>query len=353
MSLYKVMSGLVFDDNFNSLDERWTLSPQSSFRHSPGTLRVQHSDTQALALFNLPEHESSLLFEVTADYVPAVTGDEGGLVVWRSSISRLEFLESLDTKVDEYTMWRALKKGNLWTFFARRNGSWELFDSAFLDANRIGITLKGDINIGYVPLDIKRAVLCRGDKVGVGNLREGYRVYLKDISGQIVDDRTVQPENTGLELQLPVVPFQGSLLVEKTDGDTDSINDVTFYGGDTYILGSEIVVEWNGVELSTSKFTNLGVMKFNTIERKMSVVNKDIFTALDVSLSIKQYREEFGWEWVDVALDEGGVPGQYSDVIQIGSLDPGEHREFWVKLMRQDGRFQFTPTHFIMDVRHS
>ncbi|MFC7561300.1 hypothetical protein ACFQY3_23745 [Paenibacillus farraposensis] len=146
MGIYKKWSGLIFDDTFQSgeIHSRYQISPTTACTLNTGLqqLIMSHTEQETMLLFDAPKDEPTLLLEVTADYVPIAYGDEGGIVIWQDGYHRLEFLESRDTTTREYSRWRAEKKGNQWTFYANRGLGWELFDSADLVAEKIGILLK-------------------------------------------------------------------------------------------------------------------------------------------------------------------------------------------------------------------
>lgn len=352
VSVYKEESGLIFDDRFNYLDSRWITSPTNSCELRSGYLCMQHSESDTTLLFNLPD-EVSLLLEVTADYLPSLEGDEGGILVWKSAIDKLEFLESLDTKDYEYTTWRAEKKGGLWLFYAEHAGQWELFDSATLDACLAGVVLKNKPATGFQSLDIHRVVLCRGRTVVVANIESGYKVDLKDASTEeVIESQIVSSGYAGTNLLLPRVPFYGIIeIYDEENSFVGSVGPVDFYGGDVYLNGSDLVVVRNGVDLNNTDFNYLGIMRNNLIKEKMQIQNRESFTVFDVSLTVAGYRNEFGWQWVDVALDVGGEAGEFLDTIYIDKLEPGEGRDFWIKVDKQSDLWSIKPIRFKVDIK--
>ncbi|WP_018884232.1 hypothetical protein [Paenibacillus massiliensis] len=362
MGIYKKWSGLIFDDKFDgaSIDSRYDLSPADAFTLDTGLnrLMMSHTELESMVLFDVPEDEPTLMFEVTADYIPTVLGDEGGIVIWQDGYHRLEFLESRDTTTREYSRWRAHKHNNTWTFYANRGEGWELFDSANIAAHKMGVVLKNPDSQGFVTLNLDRYVVCKSSKVTIGNLPEGYSVYLCDSDGNSVASATVQPLWTGVELELPVLPYTGILRVYDERGVLlSSLGAFDIYGGDTYLYGTDLRVLWKGVELNLTKETYLGTMYDDLIQVQMELHNPSNHkTANNVTMGILKYLEEFGYEWADICHDDGmdSPVGDYAKTaLDMGSLEPLGSKKFWMKVERSSEHFGIKPIHFILDITHT
>lgn len=360
MGIYKKWSGLIFDDGFEggSINSRYTSSPANApiLDTVNQNLVVPHTDPETMVMFEVPEHEQSLLFEVTADYVPTEQGDEGGIVVWKDGYHRLEFLESKDSTTMEYSRWRAQKQGNTWTFYANRGAGWELFDSSNLAALKMGVILKNPDTAGFSSLNLDRLVLCRSSKITIGNLPQGYTAYLCDHHGNMVQSATVEPLWTGVELELPTIPYNGIIRVYDENGILlSSLGAFDIYGGDCYLYGTDLRVLWNGNELSLMNETYLGTMYDNVIEVQMELHNpSNNKAAHNISMGIIKYLKEFGYEWADICHDDGnGNPGRnYTQRLDMGSLAPLSSAKFWVKVERKSDYFGIKPVHFMLDITH-
>lgn len=356
MAIFKLQSGLIFSDTFESADARWNFSPSGSCTVTNNQLLIEHNDTEETkALFYVPQ-EQELLFEVSADYFPSEFGDEGGILIWNSAHNKLEFLERMDgIRTDEYTTWRAVKKGKLWTFYANRNGQWELFDSSVLEAHMMGVVLKGPNQTNFTPLTINRAVLCKGTAVTVGNLGIGSKVVLTDENGIPVKEQIVPSGYTGIQVELPTIPFKGKITIFQNSVQVSHMNlPVEFFGGDVYMFGTDLTVLWKGLPLDMYGPTSLGDMKNGAIEEQMVLKNDSTSdTAQNIIFSVKQYLDEFGWRWVDIAVDSNGVPGTYGDQLTLGTLNPGESVPFWVKVTKNNNDWATKPTHFMFDIQHN
>lgn len=361
MGIYRKSSGLLFDDKFDSgnIHSRYTLSPSNAcvLDTTLGQLVMSHTDGDTSVLFDVPSNEQTLMLEVTADYVPAEQMDEGGILIWQDGYRKLEFLESRDTTTQEYSRWRALKKGNRWTFYADRGNGWELFDSAVLVAEKMGVILKNPDSNGFVPLKIDRIVLCRGSKITVGNLPSGYSVYLCDTSGNSVASATVEPNWTGVEIELPTIPYYGIIRVYDEQGTLlSSLGAFDIYGGDVFLFGTELKVFWKGKELNVDKDTYLGTMYDDQILVQMELFNPSPQKpANTITLGILQYLDYYGYTWVDLCHDDGAdnPVGDFAKLIDMGRLEPLESRKFWMKVQRLEEHFDIKPMHFILDINHT
>ena len=356
MSLYRKHLGLIFDDDFMTDTGKWTSSPSNAcvLNEAAGLLRMHHSDVGTVALIDLPKTESNLAFQVSANYLPTAEGDEGGIVVWQDAVNKLEFVESLDTRTDEYLVWRAVKSGNYWKFYAKRNDAWEFFDSAPLNASMIGITLKGASQDKFVNLDVDRTILCKGLNVQVGNLKQGWRVELVSEYDEVIESRTAPQHFSGVDISLPSLPFFGKILVyDDTNTKLEETESMDLYGGDAFLYGTDMELLWDGVELSRFNETYLGSLYDNQILKKLVVRNPSEHTALDVRVTVEQYQSRFGYEWVDVALDTGDNPGEFGDVVSLGDIVSQGSAPFWVRFLKSGDRFTLKPAKFILDVSHS
>lgn len=359
MGIYKKTSGLLFDDGFEyeSLHARYTLSPHHAgdLDHSLKQFVMNHTEEDNMLLFDIPESEHSLLFEVTADYVPTEHKDEGGIVVWKDGESRIEFLESIDTAVREYSKWRALRTGNRWTFYADRGSGWELFDTDTLAANKLGVVLKSKDSSGFVPLKLDRLVLCKSDKITVGNLSEGCTVYLCDEFGNSIASSTVERTWTGVDIQIPTAPYYGMIKVYDSNGTLlSSLSAFDIYGGDTFLFGTELQVHWQGKELNVTQDTYLGTMYDNMTVVQMELVNPSANkTAKNVKLGILQYLDKFGYEWVDLCHDDEDQPAMdFSPTLELPEVSPLGRIKFWMKVERKNEHFDIKPLNFILDINH-
>ncbi|CCF14391.1 hypothetical protein BLGI_2317 [Brevibacillus laterosporus GI-9] len=359
LGIYKKSSGLIFDDTFRSegIHSRYEISPSNScyLDEGVGRLTIPHTAIETSILFDIPKEENTLLIEVTADYVPTESGDQGGILVWQDGCHRLEFLESPDTTTKEFSKWRALKKGNRWTFYADKGNGWELFDSEILVAEKLGIVLKNAHAAKYVPMDVNRLVLCKSGNITIGNLPADYTVYLCDPDGNSIASAKVESGWTGVEIGLPSIPYRGTIKVFDSDGNLlSSLEDFDIYGGDSFLYGSDLRVLWKGTELNVKGETYLGTMYDDQILVQLELLNpSEEVPADDCTLGILQYKDKFGYQWVDLCNDDDGSPTlDFKIKLNMGRLDPLRSKKFWMKVGRKSEHFDIKPMNFLLDVTH-
>lgn len=356
--IQRVESGLIFEDNMETVDSRWEISPSDSFTHrkEERTLNLTHNDRgYTTALFDIPQDEDHLLFEVHANYYPQEVGDEGGLVVWKSAMEKLEFFESVDSSEEgDYSYWRVIKRNNLWAFYAYKNGSWELFDSSVcINPVFMGVGLSGIGRTGYRNLGIRKALLCRGKHITVGNVNTGYIIQLLDDLDVVIEEQIVPTGHSGSTVELPWIPFTGKVKVIDVHGGNAVVAEsevLEIYGGDVFMIGTDLTVFWKGNALDENNPTNIGAMKYGVIEEKMTLANTTSGNvAEDIAIKVAVYRDSFGWEWASVSNDLNGKPVGFTDSIEMGTLQAGETRDFWVRVDK-GVEFSTKPIYFMLDI---
>ncbi|WP_343834736.1 hypothetical protein [Bacillus horti] len=315
---------------------------------------------ETVALFQIPQEEEEWLFEVKASYTPVRVGDEGGVVIWKSATEKVEFLESIDSTADsEYSNWRIIKRGNLFTFFAERNGAWELFDSSVcINPVRAGLVLKGQNDAGYTPLLARRSILCKNSHITVANVNSGYMIRLLDENQRVVRNQEVPKGFSGIKIELPTIPFVGKIQISEINRETGRTNVISemdefvdMYGGDEFLSGIDLHVYWNDTQLDQYIPTHLGAIKRGTLLEKMTLVNPSSGNIADqIKVRIAKYEESFGWEWADIAEDVAGSPGEFGHEISLGTLSPNQSKDFWIRIERQDYEGSNQPTYFLLDI---
>jgi hypothetical protein len=217
----------------------------------------------------------------------------------------------------------------------------------------VGIILKGVSSPTFVPLDVNNFVICNGDKLQVSNILPDYSVKLYDGSSTLIETKTVIEDTTGVEFNLPTVPYNGKIEVYD-DSDTllDSVS-TNFYAGDIYQLGTFLQILKDDVELSLVDFTNLGTMYNGFLEIQLTVKNPSLtITATNIIISVIQYDSKFGFQWVDIANDLDGVPHTYGDLISISSIGPEETVPMWLRITQGQNYEDMQPLYFVLNVNN-
>jgi hypothetical protein len=204
--LERASTGNIFFDSFDeaNLNERWVVTPSLSSRYSlaerPGYLRVKHADSSTYIVTDLPA-TNEMMFEMKNDYKPVVSNDIGGIVVYKSSIDRVELVEYYDPVLDasrNYLYVRMIKNGDVFDGYGSQDGvQWDLIGSTRIeDAAKIGIVLNGSQNILSVPLDVEYAAMYCDRFIYVENLQQGMKVKLLDNSNKVIEEQTVAADSS-------------------------------------------------------------------------------------------------------------------------------------------------------------
>lgn len=335
-TLYEVASGMLFVDEFSTLDSRWQLTNSSYFSltANPGKMTIKHHTARdMMLLMNRPE--GKFAFEVVADYTPDIESDQGGIVLWQDSTEMVEFLESSQKGYDKtQSKWLAVVDEYDTRLYSDEGEGFTMNDTTqFNGMTKIGVTLKSTAEPGAKDLIIDKIVATRGIQLTVEDVFIGEVVALYDNSGTLVASTEVYDGSKAI-LALPSIMFEGKLSIQSTDGvELDSITGV-FYGGDVYAVGAEIQVRLNGVELNKNGLTNLGSMIGGNTLALLEVYNPLGAEIKGVTIAIQQYMDKFGWTWSDIADGSSGSPGAFSDILVIDSIPAMSSYPFYIKVTK-------------------
>ncbi|MDA1763503.1 hypothetical protein PDK32_25040 [Bacillus cereus] len=351
---YQIRSGLIFKDDFDTLDSRWIASPVGSYSliDRKGNFRMLHNVSRdTLLLADLP-NEKEFAFEVSADYTPTHEDDKGGIIVWKNGEENIEFLETEDgTRETTELKWMACKDNEDWTFFSDYGEGFNFYDSDRMNCSKFGVVLKKGSNSKFVNLDIDSIIATRGRKLTIANIAPNISVEMEDEFGRIIFNGNTG-YNTGIQITLPSLEFTGKVILTNVEGKELGVIKTTFYGGDVYGFGSNLEIKFSGEELSTLAQTRLPDMISGKSEIMLELVNPSVARANNVNLSIAQYEDKFGWSWADLALDSNGKPGQYQDSINIPYVNPENTIKFWLKVTKGTDYVGLAPLQFQIHLEH-
>lgn len=335
-TLYAVSSGLLFNDEFNTLDSRWQMTNSTYFSLSDnkGKMTIKHHASRDMMLLtNRPEGKFAL--EVVADYTPEVESDSGGLVLWQDATEMVEFLESSQPDYDKsQSRWLAVVDDYDTRLYSDEGEGFTMNDTTqFSGMSKIGVTLKSSAEPGIKNMLVERIIATRGIQLAVQDLFVGEGVYLYDASGELITS-TVLYEGSQAIIALPSLSVEGTLEIKSSDGVTlDSVSGV-FHGGDVYATGAEIQVRMNGTEISRTDLTNLGTMSGGSTLVLLDVYNPLGAEVTGVSIAIQQYMDKFGWTWADIADGSTGSPGDFSDLLVIDAIPAMSGYPFYIRVMK-------------------
>ncbi|MFN6588754.1 cell adhesion protein [Bacillus sp. PGP15] len=350
VSLYKKQSGEIFIEDFNSINPEWIISPSDSFSIAArkGFMRLNHTaDKDVLLLIDKPQGDIAI--QVIADYTPDVEGDKGGLIIYQNADNKVEFLESHSiTSSKEHKEWLATSTGEHWDFYSKVDSTFDYADSDKLEATKIGVVLKKGVSDSYEPLDIDRILITSGHKLKLRQLFPNNKVILKDENGTKISINQVSKSNTGIDINLPSLEFQGSIEVYDEQNNLIAGKKALFYGGDIYNMGSPIKILMDSKDLNDTDPTDLGYMIEGKRMIKMIVQNENSIAVQNLKISIEQYMEKVGYTWADVSLDKS----TWADQITIGTLGANSDKEFWVLVTKDLNYMGLEPILFNIKLQH-
>ncbi|WP_429690198.1 hypothetical protein [Bacillus paranthracis] len=350
VSLYEKESGKIFVDDFDSINPKWLMSPFTAFNNvtKQGFLRMNHSaDKDVLLLIDKPQ--GNVAIQVIADYTPTKEEDKGGLFIYKNEANNIEFLESMKVSDSpDPKEWMAVCKENQWDFYNKTDVMFDYVRSEQLEAHKIGVVLKKGNVEGFTPLDINKIIITTSNLLRLRQLYEKYKVVLKDAAENVISTSFVEVANTGIDIPLPSLEFEGIVEIYDEDGTLVAKRQTTFFGGDMYCMGSSLHISMDTKELDETDPTHLGYMTETERLVKMTLTNDNVGPVSNVKVAIQQYMEKFGYTWAHLSLDGS----HYTDELAIETLDAGSSKDFWVKIIKDVNYMAFEPIYFNIHLSH-
>lgn len=347
--LSRLSTGRIMEDDFADgfLQYTWEPSPSDTTRYSvtdrAGSLRLKHGDVPLYLLMDLPNRD--FVFEMKNDYNPRVEGDSGGIIAYYNEEQYIQLLEYFDATrgvAINYTHMRMVRKGSVYSGYGSKDGgnTWELIGSTSSDdINKIGLVLNSPSpTTGAVPMDVEYIRIYSDRRILIGNLASGMRIELLRPDNTVVASRTCPPgaDHVYLDMTNLPVPFAGKLRVYNSTGDLkETTDELSIWGGDVFWYGLLVEIYNDAGLLPTDRETELGPMLAGHIEMKLTIKNPGAVPITNTIVSVKQFHEFHGHQWVMLADNIGGNPGPYSKSINIGTLYGGEGRPIWVRVSKE------------------
>jgi hypothetical protein len=342
--LNRIQSGQAQVDTFDevTLDPVWIVTPNDPLRYSvtdrPGFLRLMHGSPNLYLLRDEPG--SKYLMDLKLDYTPDSETDQGGLVAYRSNEQMIELVSYYDAgQLGPWVGMRLYRNGTTYQAYASADGdTWIYIGSQQISlTDRIGLTLHSAVDTTLMDVDTWQVASDR--YVHVGNLLDGMYVELADSLGDVVVTATctTPADRIVIDMIERPIPFEGtlrlygasSLLLHETE-----LGDI--WPGDIFWYDVNMQLWMNGELVSPDSTTYLGTMQDGYIEVPLMLVNVDPDTVINVLVAMQQFQTYRGWDWVQVAPDILGVPGDYVDNVPITSLVSGGTFPFWMRVETPD-----------------
>lgn len=345
MELTKSVSGVVFDDMFTTKLPTWDLLNASSVSFLNEKLTLNHSDDDTYVVMDMPDAQA---FEVFLTYTPTAADDEGGLVLFNTSKQNYKLLEVADAALSDLENIKVVRNNaDHFDLYMLRDGEFAYVDSVSKEINKIGFVLKAGDGDSFVPLEINRFVATTSETLRIEHALPNHRIEIttngETLAG-IVDDYGV------VEFKLKhLIATYDVKIFDETDA-LASTQTATFAGGDVFYLASLLTIRESGADLSTATLNHMGSQTNGFLEKKYEIYNPMPLTVTNVFLRVKQYLNEFGYQLIDIAIDNQGSPGAYADTMTIQSISSEELVEFWIKV---ENTTAAEPTaRFTIDLKH-
>lgn len=346
--LYRAKSGVVFDDTFSNVQigAEYLINDTAHVGITLDGLRLTHSNIRDIrVLRDIPDEAGAV--EVFTTYTPVLEHDKAGFILFDTADTTAQLLEYKDDRLSDLTNIKVVRNGNVFDLFMKHDAFLHV-DSVEHPFNKFGfITKRGQTD--YEPMLIHRFLCTTSPNFIVRNLDEGFSVELattdqvfSGIAG--IDGRVSIPFDHLVQT--------GTLSIKDANGLVLSEISADFFAGDEWCFGSYLVLRKDGINLDTLTPTELGRISNNALEIQLELYNPSTATALDIELAVAKYNSLFGNEWADVAYDENGSAGGYSDALYYEELLPSGSKYFWVKLERTAAVTSQSVMNFCIELKH-
>lgn len=346
MQLTKSESGVIYDDRFTTQNPEWGLLNAGSISFSNNKMTLNHSEQDTYAVMTIPA--DAYAFEAFVNYTPTEIGDKAGLALYNTSTQNYKLLEVADAGLSDLENIKVIRTSpNNYDLYMLRDGIFEYIDSVAKDIEKIGFVMKAGDEVGFVPLEIERFVITKSEKLRIEEVIPGYRITL-DNGAEVLEETA---DNFGVA-EFALKHLISTYLVSIYNADNELVNTQTveLAGGDVFYLASLLTICESGVDLSTNTLNHMGSQQNGFLEKKYELHNPTTALVTNVVLNVIQYLSDFGYQLVDIALDDNGAASAYADTLTVPSINGGQTIDFWIKL---DNTAAAQPTaRFTIDLTH-
>ncbi|MCX7610396.1 MAG: hypothetical protein N2043_02260 [Ignavibacterium sp.] len=349
MPLTRIKTGKIYFTHFDEteLDTFWDISPKGSvapfsLTERRGFLRIKHNETEepTRILFNIPNID--FVIEIRNEYYPMNEQNIGGLTAFQEIRNKIELLEYFDGSQGQsinYTHMRLKKHGQMYEGYGSKDGGfvWTLIGAkTSKEMEKIGFVLYGEPNENNEPFDIDYLSIYESTDVYVKNLEPNSIVTLLDEFGNVVDKKVCgeKTDYVRLDASKRKIPFNGRIVyVDPTKTKMLETELMEIWGGDVFYNGLCLDFYVKDQKVDIFDFY-LGNMDNGVIELPVEVENPCEEPVRDIYIRVEPYKWYFGHQWVEIAQDDYGVPGDYKKEIYLGHIYPGERHYFWLRIKR-------------------
>lgn len=326
----------VFDKEVNLLADGWQLHPSVNrfyIDSTEGALNITHDVFPAYMLRDLPEQA---VMEMRNTYNPTTPDDVGGFVAYVMDEYKLElyeyYNEFLGTTLS-FPYIRMIKVGESYEGYGSQDGeNWDIRGAIdFPEANKWGIALEG---VNGDNMKIHSISIYKDTKVYFKAVPKNGKVKLYDKSTMnLVGEGIEKDYEVEISVFNKAIPFEGVIEVYDESNTIVSQGEFEIWGGDVYHCGQFLEIYYNGQPLDLLN-NDFGYIDSFYKDFKLELRNMLNAPHTNVNVEIKPFYDEFGYEWVEIAPDNDGVPGQFGKSIVIPEVPANGSVYFWLRIMR-------------------
>lgn len=339
------ISYLDFRNSIDLFEDGWQLHPSTDRFYmdlTEGTLNILHGPDIAYMLRELPQEA---VLEMRNTYNPTIPDDVGGFVAYVTDEEKLELLEYYDEfegTTLSFPYVRLVKKADEYEGYGSQDGvNWDIRGSIkFPNATLWGLELEGDTG---ETLKIHTLAVYKNTKLTFKALPAGSRVEVYDIrtgTSELIGDAFENNYEAEVNVFNYVMPLKIDVKVYDSEGNLigQGTHDEVF-GGDVFHCGNFLEVYYNGEPLDIHH-NDFGYIDGFYKDFRLELRNMIDVDHENVNISIQKYTntqgvDEFGWEWVEICDDVGGVPsGNFQKTLLIDRVPAGGSVYFWIRITR-------------------
>lgn len=351
--------GFIFEDDFSTgISARWEITPNTPSRVVYGDtgLALKHGSSRIFMFLKELTSTKEFVLDMKNIYNPTVDGDVGGLIVYAGEddfIALDEYFDLNKGTAESYPWVRIVRNYNYYYAYWSNNGiEWHNLGSNTLDqlSPKIGVFLEGVVGSD---LFVEKIRVIKSTLVTVGNLHSGIKISIVGPDDTVYATEICRKQDTKVQFDvsdLPI-PFQGKFVIDTGVEVLEGSTFIDIFGGDFYHfevspdlifhLGEEAIKLNNGVEEFLGQFNQSS----NEQVCKVIVRNPLLGAFKNIKVSLAEYLGTDHWDrLIDIANDDGGVPGEWGDVVNIDELGPGVEKFMWAKLKREYDPTLYTST---------
>lgn len=349
--LSKIVHGTILEDQFSNVSLFWELTPNIPERllsNENGTISLTRNETNSdkvYLLIDLPNNDD-FVFYTRFSHLPTELKDIAGFVVFGNSETFIELQSYNEYNNTTYNECKIIKKSNFYYFYARRiiDGKWIYIGGSEIDiASKIGYFIEGPYSESTKDLTLDYMAFFYDNYIGFEAIPPRYIVKIRNSDGVIIAAKQQGSETKRLlfDTSIFTLPLK-DVTVSIIDADTNTIvleEEVqTMSSGDVFTKEENILFFLNDDVLTTGETIDFGILRDHITEFDFSVQNIDFIPLFSKKLSVFPVSNFFeGESLIKLSfINSDGLPIEYTDVIEIKTINPNETIKMKLKIERTE-----------------